>query len=133
MASPHIYGRESVYALPAADAVEWDRIARDEHGIRERVLMQKAGHAVAAVTQKLFPRGSVVALVGSGHNGGDAMIALRQLQGWGREVACVLTGSGMPTVEDSDDWQPPQAHVTALTDAAVLIDGALGTGSRGAP
>ena len=133
MSSPNIYGREYVYALRAADAVEWDRHARESHHIPERVLMQNAGAAVASVTHKLFPHGPVVALVGSGHNGGDALIALRELQGWGREVSCVLSGSGLPTVEALQGWLPPQTDAAALNDAAVLIDGALGTGTRGAP
>ena len=133
MSSPNIYGREFVYALRAADAVEWDRHARDAHGIPERVLMQNAGHAVAAVTQKLFPHGPVVALVGSGHNGGDALIALRELQRWGREVSCVSSGNGMPEVEALQDWQAAKTDGAALREAAVLIDGALGTGTRGAP
>ena len=132
MSSPNIYGREFVYALRAADAVEWDRHARAAHGIPERVLMQNAGHAVAAVTQKLFPHGPVVALVGSGHNGGDALIALRELQRWGREVSCVPSGNGMPAVEALQGWQAAKTDGAALRGAAVLIDGALGTGTRGA-
>ena len=95
--------------------------------------MQNAGHAVAAVTQKLFPHGPVVALVGSGHNGGDALIALRELQRWGREVSCVPSGNGMPAVEALQGWQAAKTDGAALRAAAVLIDGALGTGTRGAP
>jgi NAD(P)H-hydrate repair Nnr-like enzyme with NAD(P)H-hydrate dehydratase domain len=40
------------------------------------------------------PRGPVVAVVGSGNNGGDALVALRSLRAWGRDVA--WPGRGLP-------------------------------------
>ncbi|MEX2281893.1 MAG: NAD(P)H-hydrate dehydratase [Gemmatimonadota bacterium] len=131
MTRPHIYGREDVHALTAFEATAWDRTAREQHDIPERVLMENAGRAVAAVIHRLYPRGRVVALVGSGHNGADALIALRALHGWGRDVSWLPAGARSDDAVVLHDWPIPAAQPAALNQAAVLIDGALGTGTRG--
>ena len=42
--------------------------------------------SAALVLQRLFPRGLVTGLVGTGNNGGDALVLLRSLAAWGRPV-----------------------------------------------
>lgn len=115
----------------------WDRRAVEESGIPERVLMESAGRAAARLVQRLYPRGSVVAAVGGGHNGGDALVALRALRTWGREVVAIAPGGAAPDRALLHGWEIPftegGAAEAAIRGAGVLIDGLLGTGARGAP
>lgn len=104
--------------------------------------MENAGRAAAQVLDRLFPEGSVIAVVGAGNNGGDGLVLLRTLASWGRSVSAVtvagrvdealLHGWDIPVVEGSSfaqdaDWDG------ALAQGAVLVDAILGTGIRGAP
>lgn len=132
-----LYGVRRLPLPRAQEMAEIDRRAREEHGIPERVLMESAGRAVAQVVQELLPEGKVVAAVGSGHNGGDAYIALRALRSWGREVAAVQAGGAPPDPVLAHRWdvpvQPADEAEAAFAAAAVLLDGILGTGATGAP
>jgi ADP-dependent NAD(P)H-hydrate dehydratase / NAD(P)H-hydrate epimerase len=130
-----VVGRRDVPLLTAVEMQAWDRGAIERCGVPERVLMESAGRAVAAVVQRCFPGGRVVGLVGGGNNGGDAVVALRTLRAWGREVAAVRVGSREPDPALLHAWEFPWEtdRETALLRAAVLLDGILGTGSRGAP
>lgn len=99
--------------------------------------MENAGRAAALVIHRLHPRGRVVAVVGSGNNGGDAIVALRSLLSWGRDVAWVPGGSGAPDPSLFSGFEIPRVErdqaVRAFAGAAVLVDGILGTGARGEP
>lgn len=132
-----VYGREWVPVVTAAESTALDREAREEGGIPERVLMEDAGRSAALVLDRLFPRGRVVGVVGSGHNGGDALVLLRNLKAWGREVACVPASSRLPDLallhgHDVPIVDPERA-AEAFAGADVLVDGILGTGAVGAP
>jgi len=131
-----VYGRERVALLTARESAAQDRRARDG-GVPERALMENAGRAAAQVIQRLHPEGPVVAVVGSGNNGGDALVALRSLHAWGRSVSYLSVGSappdpsllaGFPIRRLEDDDVTP-----ALAGAAVIVDGILGTGGSGEP
>ncbi len=115
--------------------------------------MENAGRQTALVIQHLFPDGPVAALVGSGNNGGDALVCLRCLAAWGRSVTAVMVGSRpavesvlhgweLPTVRfgpDGADAGEAESVVAGdspsrvLREAVVVVDGLLGTGIRGAP
>lgn len=131
-----VFGRERVALLTADEAAALDRRAQAE-GIPERALMENAGRAAALAIQRLYPEGAVVAVVGSGNNGGDAMVALRSLRLWGREVAYVPVGSSDPDPGLSAgvelDRVEPDAAGPVLAGAGVIVDGILGTGVTGAP
>lgn len=134
--SATVYGRGHVALLTAGEAAALDRRAQ-EGGIPERALMENAGRAAAQVIQRLYPEGRVVAVVGSGNNGGDAMVALRSLHLWGRDVAWVPAGSsdpdpGLTAGTDLPRLEPENASV-AFAGAGVIVDGILGTGATGAP
>lgn len=122
--------------LTAEQMRRWDREAIAERGIPERVLMESAGRAAAAVVQRLYPVGRVVAAVGRGNNGGDAVVMLRTLRAWGREVAAVpVVGVELPAAL-LHGWEVPVVEggaAEAFRDAAVIVDGILGTGATGAP
>ncbi len=131
-----VYGQECVWALTAAEAADMDRQAAERWNVPEGVLMESAARAAALVLHRLHPQGRVVGAVGSGNNGGDALVLLRVLQAWGRDVAwlnassrdpdsSLLHGSSLSRIDDDDG--------AALSGAAVLVDGILGTGASGAP
>ena len=58
------------FATPAAPVLSademraWDERAVSAHSVPERVLMDNAGRAVAAVLQRLHPEGRVVVVAG---------------------------------------------------------------------
>ncbi|MFO7892381.1 MAG: NAD(P)H-hydrate dehydratase [Longimicrobiales bacterium] len=134
--SATVYGRGHVALLTAGEAAALDRRAQ-EGGIPERALMENAGRAAAQVIHRLYPEGRVVAVVGSGNNGGDAMVALRSLHLWGRDVAWVPAGSSDPDPELTAGTDLPRVELddapAALAGAGVIVDGILGTGVTGAP
>lgn len=123
--------------LTAAEMRDWDRRAIEEHSIPERVLMEVAGRAAARVVQRLYPDGTVVAAIGGGNNGGDAVVMLRALRAWGREVVAVpLAEGGLPGALLHGRELPVASAAEARSifpSAGVLVDGLLGTGARGAP
>jgi ADP-dependent NAD(P)H-hydrate dehydratase / NAD(P)H-hydrate epimerase len=123
--------------LTAAEMQAWDRRATEDGGIPERVLMEAAGRALASVVHRLYPRGPVLGVVGRGKNGGDTAIALRTLSSWGREVAAVAVPDRPPDEALLHGWSvpyiPTDEVALAFARAAVVLDGLLGTGARGAP
>jgi ADP-dependent NAD(P)H-hydrate dehydratase / NAD(P)H-hydrate epimerase len=132
-----VYGRADVRLPTAAEAADADRSAREQHGIPQRLLMENAGRAAALVLQRLYPRGRVVAVAGSGNNGGDAMVMTRVLQAWGRDVAVIEAGSTPPDpalahAAPLDLARGDSSAALALLDGAdVIVDGLLGTGGSG--
>src|SRR5690606_10142179 len=101
------------------------------------VLMENAGRAAAMILSRLYPRGRVVALVGSGNNGGDALVMLRALRSWGRDVAWIRASQRSPDPGLLHGFDVPllegDAAARALGAADVVVDGMLGTGATGAP
>lgn len=137
---PHEHPFSAALDVPVLTADEmraWDHHAIHSSGIPERVLMESAGRAAASVIQRLYPDGRVVAAVGSGNNGGDAMVVVRALRAWGREVAAVQVGSRAPDAALLHGWEipsvPADAADEAFRGAGVIVDGLLGTGATGAP
>lgn len=132
-----VYGSGTVWALTALESAELDRRAVEEHGVPDGVLMESAGRAAAQVIDRLFPRGRVLAVVGSGNNGGDALVALRTLRSWGRDVARVAVGSRSPDAALLHGFEVEEVAAddmgAACAAADVLVDGVLGTGASGAP
>ncbi len=132
-----VFGRDAVALPTPAEATALDAAARERHVIPERVLMENAGRSAALLLHRLFPSGRVVAVVGGGHNGGDALVLLRNLRAWGREVAFVRASSHLPGADLLHGFDIPEIPADgaqlALAAAEVLVDGILGTGTSGAP
>jgi NAD(P)H-hydrate epimerase len=132
-----LFGVERLPLPRASEMAEIDRRAREEQDIPERLLMESAGRAIAQTVQHLQPEGRVVAAVGSGHNGGDAYIALRALRSWGREVLAIQAASRPPDPVLAHRWDVPVRAAgragPALESAGVILDGILGTGTTGKP
>ena len=126
-------------------------------GVPGRELMEQAGTAVGAAARALLNsidrRSSELLLVlaGSGNNGGDAFVAARWLAHHGVRCYVVLVsgGSRPGTPDAAANWDRldglgnvQRMHAAAAHDvalllnglerAALVIDGLLGTGVRGA-
>ncbi len=128
---------EVVWLPTAAEMARLDEHATSSGAIPERALIENAGREVARHVHGRRPEGPVVALVGSGHNGADALVALRSLAAWGRETRAVLCGSRPPEPDVLRGWELPLLPADrldeALQGASVLLDGILGTGLAEAP
>ena len=136
------FAREMVYALTADESKTLDRSAIETVGVPQSVLMENAGRSAAQITQSLFPEGSVVGIVGSGNNGGDALVLLRTLRAWGRKVRAVLVAERAMDDPLLHDWDIPvimdevldqSGWDALLSSCGVVIDGILGIGAEGPP
>lgn len=134
--SSDVWGRVFVAALTAEQSAALDREA---HGrdVPEAVLMENAGRSAALVLQASYPDGPVVGAIGAGHNGGDALVVLRTLRAWGREVSAHFVADPDAHRHLAHSFHIPRLDADAFEHAAagagVLVDGILGTGARGAP
>jgi hydroxyethylthiazole kinase-like uncharacterized protein yjeF len=131
------------YAVPAIREAEAAAMA----GLEDGELMSRAASALAAVAAARLggPGGRrVVAMVGAGNNGGDALYALASLAGGGA-TAVVLTVSGsvheggLQAARDAGalvlsavDVQadPASAVSSMLREADLVIDGIVGIGGH---
>jgi ADP-dependent NAD(P)H-hydrate dehydratase / NAD(P)H-hydrate epimerase len=132
-----VFGRGEVYLPTAREAAAADRLAREDAGIPGRVLMESAGRAAALVLDRLYPRGRIAGVAGTGNNGGDLVVMLRVLQAWGRDVCMIAAGPKPPDAAllhgDSVPLVSGETAVAALAGADVIVDGVLGTGAAGPP
>lgn len=103
----------------------------------ERALIEAAGRELAHRIREHWPEGQVSAVVGSGHNGADALVALRTLHAWGRPVRAFLATEAPPDPDVLKGWDIPLQPGERLFDSppaeGVLLDGILGTGLKGPP
>lgn len=118
-------------------------------GVPRLVLMENAGAAVARNVLKRFPQASrILAVCGTGDNGGDGYVAARHLHAAGRAVRVVALGEPREELARINYhavrrlWGVEVAvaqsplELLAVQDwflwADVIIDAVLGTGIRGA-
>ena len=128
-----VSGRDGVWLPTAEEAAAFD--AASHATVPERVMMENAGRAAAAIIQKLHPRGRILGYAGSGHNGGDLLVALRTLHCQGRDVSIVTTGNRPVDTSllngHTLELQAFGTHTGSTPD--VIVDGILGTGAGDAP
>ncbi len=80
--------------LSAAEMQACDRLTTERFGLPSLDLMRAASAAVAAFARQHFPQAKrITVLCGRGNNGGDGMMAARQLASAGLEVTTLLLGA----------------------------------------
>lgn len=105
--------------------------------VPESMLMDAAARAIARECSALMPHGPVVLLVGTGNNGGDALLAGALLAG-SRPVTAVLVGAdahvrGLAALADAGGTVVAGDSSTApdaVAGAALLVDGIVGLGAK---
>ena len=121
--------------------------AADRAGHSYSAMMEAAGKGLAEVIHHRYGAGaeqSILALVGSGNNGGDALVALIYLQTWGWDVKAVLLRRRDPEDSLVRRFQKNKGELIIadtpekfnfglkkqIQDTNIILDGVLGTGIR---
>lgn len=116
----------------------------NKKGVSYEAMMDRAGKGVADFVQSYFGNCQpkiVTALVGSGNNGGDALVALTYLQKNGWEIRAFLTKERDDplvtevkecggTISVYDQKKTKKILEKWLNESSVIIDGLLGTGAK---
>jgi ADP-dependent NAD(P)H-hydrate dehydratase / NAD(P)H-hydrate epimerase len=120
-----------------------DRWAIDEQGVPSLELMDAAGGAVAEAAAEVARPGPARVVCGKGNNGGDGLVAARELRRLGFDVealllwpAAELRGDAAANLERlGDGWREVGGEDVepALADSGVVVDAVFGTGFSGAP
>ncbi len=98
-----------------------DRWAIEEQGIPAEALMKAAGTALAEAVAELARDGPVRIVCGKGNNGGDGLLAARQLTGMGFEAETLEVFAEEPS-GDLNAW---------LAGSGAVVDAIFGTGFSG--
>ena len=152
MSLEHLPALRGAPAVSAAQMAEIDRIAVADLGIALEMLMENASRGIARAAFTLLggvAAKRIVALAGSGNNGGDALGAARHLAGWGADARAVLAVPAdrlhrVPRLQldllRRLDLPVAVAAETsarvigeAFADADLVLDGLLGYSISGAP
>jgi NAD(P)H-hydrate epimerase len=130
------------------------RIEENGHsllGMRRFLMMENAGHGLADFIVHKFKslkNKRIVAVCGTGNNGGDGFVASRHLAGYGAKITVILLGkpSDLKSEEARLNWGIIEKMDSIeiifgkeLTDevngriarARIIIDGIFGTGIKG--
>lgn len=132
--------------VTGSQMAEIDALMMNRVGVNTFQLMELAGYGVAhAIRQRpdmREPR-TVLALAGTGGNGGDAMVAARLLSGWGYRCTVILarprdafTDIAAHQLAALDALEIPVLEpkdATIFPEADLIIDGLLGFSLRGNP
>ena len=109
--------------LTAAEMAQADRATTERFSISFADLMEHAGMAVARFVLMRYPQAKrIVALCGTGNNGGDGFVAAHHLQAAGLEVSVLLTG-------DASKLQGAAAEAFQQLDQALVPVGTLPDGA----
>jgi NAD(P)H-hydrate epimerase len=111
-----------------------------KHGATPEGLMEKAGRGIAdAIVRRFSSKGTVIACIGSGNNGGDALVAIRYLAdaGWKVSIRCLHKSAelgALPRKKIRELGDCPMNSSLPVCHAGhplVLLDGLLGIGANG--
>jgi NAD(P)H-hydrate epimerase len=130
------------------------RIEENGHsvlGMRRPLMMENAGHGLADFVARKFKNlknKRIVAVCGTGNNGGDGFVASRHLAGYGAKITVVLLGS--PSDLRSEEARLNWGIIEKMTSieiifgkeltnevkgriakASIILDGIFGTGIKG--
>ena len=102
--------------------------------------MEKAGRGIAdAIVRRFSSKGTAIACIGSGNNGGDALVAIRYLAdaGWKVSIRCLHKSTELGALprkkirELGDCPMNSSLPVCHADHPLVLLDGLLGIGANG--
>lgn len=125
-----------VRVASASEAAERDAAATAS-GVPSLTLMQRAGIGAAAEIRRRYADRLVHGVriyAGQGNNGGDAWVVAGVLAGAGVRVAAMEAGEAR--TEDAALERGQALPLVTMNDdgpCGIVVDGLLGTGSRGAP
>jgi NAD(P)H-hydrate epimerase len=140
--------RSDIPAISGEQMAEVDRIMMQDMGVDTLQLMELAGYGVADAIRRhagfdLSSGPRILALAGTGGNGGDAMVAARLLQAWGANTTTVLvkprngfSGTAAHQLAILDRMRIPvrePGDVETLPECDAIIDGLLGFSLKGDP
>ena len=125
--------------VTAGEMQEIDRKTIRNFGVPGRVLMERAGIAVAKRVEELFDRRKTIVLAGGGNNGGDGLVVARELfhSGWNVKALVFvkedrLSPECLTQFRTAKKWGVPLEFRTRITGAdlhsALVVDAMLGTG-----
>ena len=125
--------------VTAEDMREIDRRAIKDYGISGTTLMERAGLKVAEKIKELFEKRKIIVLSGGGNNGGDGLVAARNLHEWGWNVKVILLSNEKKLSPDCLEQYKiakksgvPVAFNTEISGkdlhSAVVVDAIFGTG-----
>jgi len=138
----------AMQVLSAAEMQACDRLTTERFGVPSLDLMRAASTAVVAFARRHFPQARrITVLCGRGNNGGDGMMAARQLASAGLEVTTLLLGSRDALKGDAAQaWQELTSpahgliHIIessqdlirhhAALDTDLILDAVVGTGFK---
>ncbi|MCA9833306.1 MAG: NAD(P)H-hydrate epimerase [Thermomicrobiales bacterium] len=136
----------SIPSITGSQMAQIDAIMMNDVGVNTFQLMELAGYMVAEAARKHLRTTTpqrILALAGTGGNGGDAMVAARFLAGWGHDCTVLLTrqhhgytGIAAHQLAALDQLHIPviePAELESLPEADLIIDGLLGFNLHGNP
>lgn len=128
--------------------IEVDRLMMEEYHINLIQMMENAGRCLAILLKERFFKGDVegkriVVMVGTGGNGGGALVAARRLHNWGAKVMVFATAG-------SDKFTPVPKHqygilermgvpialadeIYEVVEVDAILDGIIGYSLNGNP
>jgi NAD(P)H-hydrate epimerase len=130
------------------------RIEENGHsvlGMRRFLMMENAGHGLADFVAHKFKKlkdKKIVAVCGTGNNGGDGFVASRHLAGYGAKMTVILLGSPsdlrseearlnwgiiekMDSIEIIFGKELTDETKGKIAKANIILDGIFGTGIKG--
>ena len=124
-----------MYILTNKQMREADSYTIEMLGVPSLLLMERAGLALAEVTEEMLPEGKIVCLCGGGNNGGDGFVCARVLKGCGREVSvvCVAETFSADCRVNMEKWTAGGGELLSdiPDDCSLIIDCLYGTGFHG--
>lgn len=133
---------ESLYS--AAQSRELDRIAMEDCGLNDGILMEKAGTIAFQVLRFSWPRAmKVLVIAGPGNNGGDGFVVARTAAEHGLDVKVVLLIPANQYKGDAANALEKMSSADIISLSAVselqgwqpdvIVDGIFGTGLNREP
>jgi hydroxyethylthiazole kinase-like uncharacterized protein yjeF len=122
-------------SVSAEKMAEIDKRAREEYGLSQEYLMERAGESVARIVLKNIPPGSskdIMVICGKGNNGGDGFVAARYLARMNSEKVRVYF-SGSDSVSQGaafENLKKAEAFGISLKDLSSVQDDIPGTGNE---